>query len=73
MISVGIDAPDFYKLSDNGPYIIINAPEELSLSIYPLNSSWFAKELVTFIEAKRPHLHRLIRVIFKTERFVWKK
>jgi hypothetical protein len=73
VISVGIDAPDFYKLSDRGPYIIINAPEEYSLSIYPLNSSWFKQELVTFTEARNPHLHRLIRMLFKTKHFEWKK
>ena len=73
MISVGQSAPDFYKLSDKGPYIIINAPNEYSLSIYPLDSSWFKQELVTFMEARGPHLHRMIRMIFKMKHFEWKK
>ncbi len=73
MIGVGIDAPDFYRLSNKGPYIVIGVPEPGVISIYPFKNPRSFKEHLTFTEAKQPHLHRLVRTIFDSKNFRWKE
>lgn len=63
MIGIGIDAPDFYILSDKGPYIIIDIPEPGTFSIYPFENPW------SFKGQAASSLHRLIRTIFDSKNF----